>query len=250
MAEENSIVEIGPFDIPELPSRMARVFAPPGFGNQRFRPLLVMFDGQNVFDDEPSFAGGWHIHDLVSVLPPRAYFRPAIVGINHGGESRLDGLGPFPTPQGGGKTDRILDWTGDVLLPMLRDRFDLIPGPLGTVVGGSSMGGLASLYAHFRRPDLFGGALVMSPSLWFGRQQVFDFITSQPTPNPSRIYFDWGAREGRDMNDPAEAMAAHLRSRGYPEKQLMIRRDAKGRHSEADWRRRLPKALRFMFRRG
>ena len=114
---------------------------------------------------------------------------------------------------------------------------------------GCMMGGLAALYAHFKRPDLFGGALAMSPSLWFGRQELFAFVTSQPTPNPSRIYFDWGAREGQDMNDPAEAMAAHLRTRGYAEKQLMIRRDAKGQHRESDWRRRMPKALRFMFRR-
>lgn len=247
--DENRIVDIGPFEIPDLPSRGARVFAPEGFSKQRFKPLLVMFDGQNIFDDEPSFAGGWHVHELVSALPPRSYFRPAIVGINHGGESRLDGLGPFPTPQGGGKTDNLLTWAGETLLPMLKEHFDLMGGPLGTVVGGSSMGGLAALYAHFKRPDLFGGALAMSPSLWFGREQVFAFLTSQPTPSPSRIYLDWGAREGRDMNDPAEAMAENLKSRGYAEKQLMIRRDAKGRHSENDWRRRLPKALRFMFRR-
>lgn len=247
--DENRIVDIGPFEIPDLPSRMARVFAPAGFSKQRYRPLLVMFDGQNIFDDEPSFAGGWHVHELVSALPVRSYFRPAIVGINHGEETRLDGLGPFATPQGGGKTDNLLTWAGEILLPMLKEHLDLIGGPLGTVVGGSSMGGLAALYAHFKRPDLFGGALAMSPSLWFGREEVFSFVTSQPTPNPSRIYFDWGAREGRDMIDPAEAMAAHLKSRGYAEKQLMIRRDAKGRHSEADWRRRLPKALRFMFRR-
>ncbi|MEO7111469.1 MAG: alpha/beta hydrolase-fold protein [Polyangiaceae bacterium] len=245
--EENQIVELGPFDIPELPSRPVRLFLPTGFKKQKFRVLMVMFDGQNIFDDEHSFSGGWHMQDLISRLSPRAHFRPAIVGIHHGGESRLDELAPFRTEQGGGKLDLMLDWTGNLLLPMLREELDIVEGPLGAIIVGSSMGGLASLYAHFTRPTLFGGALVMSPSLWFGKDRVFESITSCPTPNPSRIYFDWGTREGREMSQPAHDMAAHLEARGYSEEQLMIRRDLKGKHTEADWQRRMPRALRFMF---
>jgi len=246
--EENQILELGPFDIADLPSRPARLFLPAGFSKQKFRSLLVMFDGQNIFDDAPSFSGGWHMHELVSALSPRAYFRPAIVGIHHGGESRLDELAPFRTEQGGGKLDAMLTWTGETLLPMLRGQLDLVSGPLGAVIGGSSMGGLASIHAHFSRPDLFGGALIMSPSLWFGKDQVLEYLFARPTPNPSRIYFDWGTREGKGMSEPARIMAEHLESREYDDEQLMIRRDLKGKHAEADWRRRMPRALRFMFR--
>jgi enterochelin esterase-like enzyme len=247
--EEGKVTEIGPFDIPDLPSRVARVFLPPGFTRQRFRPLLVMFDGQNIFDDETAFAGGWHMDELVSALSPRAHFRPAIVGLHHGGDSRLDELAPFRTTRGGGKLDGLLSWMGTTLLPMLRAELALIDGPLGAVIGGSSMGGLASFYAHFARPDLFGGTLTMSPSLWFGKDQVTKFILSRGKPDPSRIYFDWGSREGREMSLPANAMAEHLETLGYDEEQLMIRRDLKGKHNEIDWRRRMPRALRFMFRR-
>jgi enterochelin esterase-like enzyme len=246
--EENQITEIGPFEIAGLPPRVARVFLPTGFNRQRFRSLVVMFDGQNIFDDGPSFSGGWHMDEIVSALSPRAHFRPAIVGIHHGGESRLDELAPFRTERGGGNLDVMLTWMGAVLLPMLRAELALIDGPFGVTIGGSSMGGLASLYAHFAQPDLFGGTFTMSPSLWFGKDQVTEFITSQPTPSPSRIYFDWGAREGRMINGPAQAMAEHLESRGYDDDQLMIRRDLKGKHTEADWKRRMPRALRFMFR--
>ena len=244
---DDRIIEVGPFEVPDLPSRMARVFVPEGFAEQEFKPLLVMFDGQNVFDDEPSFSGGWHVHDAVAAMNGETHFRPAVVGINHGNEARLDGLGPFHTRQGGGKADNLLGWAGDTHLPMLRDHFHLTGGPIGTVVGGSSMGGLASIYAHFARPDLFGGAIVMSPSLWFGKKKVFDFITHAETPNPSRVYFDWGAHEGKEMSEPAKAMAQHLRARGYSDEQLRIVEDPEGKHSEADWLRRIPHALDFMF---
>jgi hypothetical protein len=44
------------------------------------------------------------------------------------------------------------------------------------------------------------------------------------------------------------AMAAHLAGRDYDDDRLMFRPDAKGAHNEASWRRRLPKALRFLYR--
>lgn len=44
------------------------------------------------------------------------------------------------------------------------------------------MGGLAALYAHFRRPDVLGAALCMSPSLRFAERRIFDFVAAQPVP--------------------------------------------------------------------
>jgi hypothetical protein len=47
----------------------------------------------------------------------------------------------------------------------------------------------------------------------------------------------------------AREMAEHLETRGWGTgEKLMWRPDAKGTHSERHWRRRLPKALRFLFR--
>jgi hypothetical protein len=46
----------------------------------------------------------------------------------------------------------------------------------------------------------------------------------------------------------AERMAQHLGERGYGAGALHFRSDRKGHHRELDWRRRAPKALRFLFR--
>jgi hypothetical protein len=43
-------------------------------------------------------------------------------------------------------------------------------------------------------------------------------------------------------------MTAHLAGRGYDDDRLMFRPDSRGAHNEASWRRRLPKALRFLYR--
>src|SRR5688572_16673587 len=48
---------------------------------------LVLFDGQNVFEDDGSFAGGWHAHLAVDrLVASRTADAPAIVGVPHGGE--------------------------------------------------------------------------------------------------------------------------------------------------------------------
>jgi predicted alpha/beta superfamily hydrolase len=224
--------------------RRVRVWLPRGFDRNKARPALYLFDGQNVFGDHGAHAGGWHANVSVDGLSPRTNYPPIVVGIDHGGTKRIEDLGRPDV------TDRLLDWMGHTLMPDVRSRFGATDGPIGAVVGGSSMGGLAALYAHFRRPDLFGGAIAMSPSFWFGGRFIFPFVAREPNPYVTRVYLDCGRREGGGrMATLVEEMGRHLSSRGWRGAQLMIRIDPRGAHAERAWRRRLPKALRFMFTR-
>jgi predicted alpha/beta superfamily hydrolase len=240
---------LGPFSVPGLAPRCVRVYLPRTYHPEGQHLALYMFDGQNVFDDAPSFSGGWHLHEAVEKLTGPSRPVPVVVGIDHGGEQRVLELSPFPFEGEAPKIDPFLDWMTGSLMPALNAELKLIPGPIGAVVGGSSMGGLAAFYAHLRHPEAFGGALVMSPSFWLAGNKILEWVNEQPLPEVSRIYLDCGAREGRGSLMPiVAAMAAHLASRGYEEDRLMWRPDSKGGHNEASWRRRLPKALRFLYR--
>jgi predicted alpha/beta superfamily hydrolase len=121
---------------------------------------------------------------------------------------------------------------------------------VNTAIGGSSLGGLAAFYAHFRRADLFGGAIAMSPSFWLGHARVLEWIDTQGTPWVSRVYVDCGAHEGRGggMLKLAEQVSKKLEARGYGKDTLRFRADKRGTHSERDWRRRAPGALLWMYR--
>ena len=76
---------------------------------------------------------------------------------------------------------------------------------VGFCLGGASLGGLAALYGHFRAPELFGGALAMSPSLWVADRAIFPFVEARPKPTYTRVYLDCGAREGRWRRRPVSA---------------------------------------------
>lgn len=244
------IHHLGPFEVPGFPPREVRVYLPGSFDPGKPHYALYLFDGQNVFDDGPSFSGGWHVHEAIEKVGAQGRRPvPIVIGIDHGGESRLAELSPFEVENVTGRIDEFLDWMTGALMPTLASELPLIPGPIGAVVGGSSMGGLASFYAHFRRPDVFGGALVMSPSFWIGDAEILRWVAEQPLPEVSRVYLDAGGREGRGTLLPLVAsVAAHLANRGYDSDRLMFRPDTRGGHNERAWRRRMPKALRFFYR--
>jgi enterochelin esterase-like enzyme len=240
---------LGPLAVPGHEPRLVRVYLPSTFTPDLPRFTLYMFDGQNIFDDGPSFAGGWFLHEAIEKLARTRRRAPVVVGVDHGGPRRIDELSPFEMEGSAGRLDVLLDWMVDSLGPRLAAELPLIGGPIGAVVGGSSMGGLAALYAHWRKPRSFGGALAMSPSLWVGDGELLRWIETRPVPELSRIYVDCGVREGRGTLLPqVEALASHLAARGYGADRLMVRADPRGAHSEASWRRRLPRALRHFYR--
>jgi predicted alpha/beta superfamily hydrolase len=240
---------LGPLAVPGHTPRLVRVYLPAAFTPEVPRFTLYMFDGQNVFDDAPSFSGGWHLHGAVERMAHRGRQAPVVVAIDHGGSARIDELSPFTMESSAGLLDGLLDWMTESLIPRLAAELPLVGGPVGAVVGGSSMGGLAALHAHFSKPESFGGALVMSPSFWVNGGAIQEWVSRQPTPPVSRIYLDCGVREGRGTVLPTVAtMAAHLATRGYDPDHLMFLPDPRGAHSEASWRRRLPRALRFFYR--
>jgi predicted alpha/beta superfamily hydrolase len=238
------IQQLGPFDVPLVAPRRVRVYVPPRERGGAPSPVLYMFDGQNVFDDEPSFAGGWHLHNAARALAKRHSRAPVIVGIDHGGAERIQELSPWTS----GKTDALVDWIGDTLGPFVQRDFHVAAEPRAVGIGGSSLGGLGAVYAHFRRPDRFGLVLAMSPSLFLGRGQIFEHVASKQKPWASRIYLDAGGLEaGGGILRATERLTGELRARGWDDGALRFVTAKRGTHSEKAWRRRAPGAIEWLF---
>lgn len=237
-AHPGHFLDLGQVRSAEGTSHALRAYVP-AVGGPGPRPLLVMLDGQNVFGDHGSYAGGWHAHDAVEKLTARTQRAPVVLGIANGGRHRNRELGAHVH---GFLDGVVLEAVGRVAaaVPLTRRR----------VIAGASLGGLAALVAWTSRPALFDGAIAMSPSLWFGHQHFLrEFQSGLVSPPPlGRLYLDAGARERGRMFADATLLAALLQRRGLGEDRLMWRPDQRGAHHERHWRRRLPKALRFMFR--
>ena len=76
-----------------------------------------------------------------------------------------------------------------------------------SLVGGllvSLLGGLISLYAYFRRPEVFGLAGVFSPALRWGKRGIYPFV-NRAEFSPGKIYVDVGTAE-----DDIAVLAIHI----------------------------------------
>jgi predicted alpha/beta superfamily hydrolase len=233
--------------------RACTIYLPPGYlyGGGQHHPVAYMFDGQNLFGDAGSFSGGWHLHSLLDARAAQGKPVPIVVGIHHGGPHRVEDLAPWGIGRGHhGRADALLDWVVGTLQRYVHEDLRVLSGPEHTLIGGSSLGGLAALYGWLRHPGVFGRVLAMSPSLWVHREGLRRLAQQGRWHPQSRVYVDAGGREmsGQAMRDGAR-LAAVLAGCGLSPaaRQLMWRPDQRGSHNERAWRRRLPKALRFLY---
>lgn len=224
------------------------VFLPPSYARDPGRrfPVLYLQDGQNLFEPHKSFAGAWGADQAMTTVA-RLGYEAILVGIANTGLQRLDEYSPWHDGRrGGGRADDYLDLVVDAVKARVDAEFRTLAAREHTFIGGSSMGGLLALYAFFRRPETFGGALVQSPALWFADARIFDYVATVPAP-PGRIWLDCGTHEGEHTLANARRLRDLLEARGYrPPHGLRWLEDPRGTHHESCWGRRLRKALPFL----
>jgi predicted alpha/beta superfamily hydrolase len=108
------------------------------------------------------------------------------------------------------------------------------------------MGGLISLYAFFRHPEVFGFAGVMSPSLWLTEKDIFAFVRDAPLSG-GKLYLDVGDLEGPRHVSQALRLRDLLDAKGYTiGEDLMWVEEEFGLHHESAWARRFRDALPFL----
>lgn len=125
-------------------------------------PVLYMFDGHNLFEDqEATYGKSWGLKDYLdhSGLPL------IVVGMecNHEGNSRLVEYSPytftdhqFGTIAGSGR--QMMRWVVEELKPLIDRELPTLTSRKDTWIAGSSMGGLMSLYTITAHNDTFSKA--------------------------------------------------------------------------------------------
>ena len=234
---------------PELDNRRdVLVYVPPSYhGGHRSYPVLYMQDGQNLFDPETSFAGEWGLGRVMAAAARRG-LEAIVVAVPNMGTERLEEYSPYreSAAGGGGRGAAYAAFLAGTLKPLVDRRFRTRRSREHTVIAGSSMGGLISLYALFRHPHTFGAAGVLSPSLWFAGGAIFSDI-DRAAFVPARIYLDIGALEGSEHVANARRMRDLLQAKGYRlGRDLRWLESRSGRHDERSWGRRFARALPWL----
>ena len=235
---------------PELGNeREVLVYLPPSYTTEPERryPVLYMHDGQNLFDRATSFGAEWEVDQTLEAASADG-LEAIVVGLPNMGEGRLDEYSPWPDPKHarGGRGDLYLDFIVNTVKPIIDADFRTHPERRSTGIAGSSMGGLISLYGFFRNPETFGFCGVMSPALWYGGRQIYDFVEKAPFV-PGRVYVDVGTQEGKQELTDVRQLKDLLTRKGYRRgTDLLYVVEMGGAHNEEAWARRLRRELHFL----
>ena len=244
--------------------RKVRVLLPEGYGDaankDRRYPVLYMLDGQNVFDACLSDVSHheWGADEAVRKLVAEKKIPPLIVvGVDHAGKDRAREYLPYKDFVGNPDMDepagkQFPDFMAKEVMPLVDGQYRTLPGPHNTGIGGSSYGGVATLYALLTKPGVFGYGLIESPVLWVGMgQPVRD--TNPLAAMPRKVFVAFGGKEASDpvvsekMIGLVRQVESNFHAAGYDETNFRVVIDPEAEHTEAAWEKRLPGALTFLF---
>jgi predicted alpha/beta superfamily hydrolase len=244
----------------QFPSRFLRnhrdliVYLPPGYHEQEQRrfPVLFLHDGQNLFDGATSFIPGmdWHVGQTADYCIQAGLVEPLIiVGIYNAGKQRLGEYTPTRMPKlGGGRANRYAKFLLEEVRPFLLSNYRVLGGAENTGIGGSSLGGLVSLYLGLRLPHVFGKIAALSPSVWWNQRVILRFADAAPVDPLPRIWLDIGTREGERIVEDVERFRDILLGKGWRRgRDLHYQRVEGAEHNEAAWAQRVAPFLQFLF---
>jgi predicted alpha/beta superfamily hydrolase len=237
--------------------RNVLVYTPPGYdenGDHRY-PVLYMHDGQNLMNPADAFGGVvWGVDRTAQELILAGEIEPLIiVGVYNAGEKRIDEYTPVRSDVGrmrgrGGKADQYGRMIIEELKPFIDREYRTKPEREFTGLGGSSLGGLASFYLGFKRPDVFSRLAVMSPSVWWANNQIIREVARNPERIPLRIWLDIGKREGTRIKHQVRALKEMLLANGWQQNlDFAYAEFPDARHEESAWAARFGDVLKFLY---
>lgn len=206
-------------------SRAVEVYLPPVVLENpyaRIHDVLVMHDGQNIFNASTSFGGvAWMAQDTLDQMIIGGSMRSIVVAAFDNTPNRTDEYtySRDPSVGDGGEGNLYLDFLEKEGRPWL------LQGPLSGITPssshhskdvkkkssnnddddvrwwmlGSSLGGLISCYAGWTRSSSYWGVGCMSSSFWWNSEDFAGKIMQDGKPTLStQFYIDTGSDEGSD----------------------------------------------------
>ena len=234
-------------DAPQLKtSKKIWVYLPKNYKvSKKKYPVIYMHDGQNLFDVKTAAYGEWNVDETLDSINTQVI----VIGIEHGGDKRIDELTPYKnTKYGGGKADDYLDFIVKTLKPKVDATYRTKTNNRNTAIFGSSLGGLVSFYAAIKYPEVFGKVGCFSPSFWFGRNEMNNLLSNTKEFH-TKVYFMCGDNEGDvDVISDMKKVEYWVNTKRCECKKLNKEVIVKGgQHNEKLWRESFKKAYLWLF---
>ncbi len=271
------------FESKFIATRTVEVWLPDNYNTDEKFSVIYMQDGQNLFDIEKSNnQQSWDVDQIANNLYNNNLTKNFIVvAIWNNGVMRIAEYFPqkpynhltseqkntistelkdtgYATTTFTPLSDNYLKFITTELKPFIDKKYSTHTNKENTVIAGSGLGGLISMYAICEYPKVFGAAICMSTH-WPGTFAVDDnpvpnaFVTylkkRLPSPKDHKFYFDAGDQDSDAMYQPLqEKVDIVLAKKGYSDKNWLTKYYPGDNHSESAWKKRFSVPLEFILR--
>lgn len=244
------------FNLPFNPAREERtihLYLPEEYFHTEERyPVLYMFDGQNLFyDQDATFGKSWGLRDYLD----NWHKKLIVVGMecSHTGNDRIKEYCPYKiwsrfTGRVEGTAQQTMDWVVNEVKSFIDGHYRTWAHREATAIGGSSMGGMISLYAVLQYNRWFSKAACVSPAIGFAMKNFRSEIEKSVIHPDTRIFFSWGTHEWKRSDAPMTRNILDLEKRlqGKGARTWLFHQQG-GRHCEADWEVQVPTWMEFLW---
>ncbi len=239
--------------------RMLHIYLPDDYyneGNEECYAVMYMWDGQNLFNDsDATFGKSWGMAHYLD-----SYWKKMIVvGMEcaHNSPQRCNEYCPYPVEISGvgqlhGDAEHTMRWVVEVVKPYIDGTYRTWRHREATAVGGSSMGGMMSLYAILKYNDVFSKAAVVSPSIRTAMKEFALEIDAASIHPDTRVFFSWGTEEHsspqweKTMHKNILQVESAIQTKQPSCRTYRLQQEG-GKHNEASWERQLPVLVPFLW---
>jgi hypothetical protein len=148
-------------------------------------------------------------------------------------------------PLSGGHGDRYLTYLTDVVKPYVDETFRTKSQPEYTALGGSSLGGLITMYAGLNYSE-FQHLLVLSPSVWWDGRVLLEMVEEYDGDNNHSVWLYIGTGEGDGMVRDTQSLKKLLKAKGWNPDKIFYAEKEDAAHTEQAWADQAESFLRWL----
>lgn len=233
-----------------LQKRRIWVYLPPNYekDSTKHYPVCYMHDGQNIF--EKGAYGSWSMHQMLNARALEGKEVGIVVAIDNTSK-RLAEYTPFANSQYDSIAlgDAYLEAIVNHIIPYVNTHYRTVADREHTMLCGSSLGGLISYYGGFKADSVFGRIGAISPSFWFCKTDLENYISTTICryPHTTKLYFICGDSESESTVDNMQAFYNATLAKGIPAEAMKYEVVTGGKHNEASWSKQIQRVYDFLF---
>jgi len=218
--------------------RTIHIYVPPSYAKDSMTryPVIYMLDGEQCFDELAAQGPEWQFDEVINQADSSGDQTAIVIAIEQD-DPRDPEYTPWPIeeyPNAHGA--QFSKWLSYELKPWVDEHYRTEKAPTSNIIGGISRSGMMAYYILMAHPEIWGNALIQSPSMWIDYDRLMAMELPRKDLAEKRFFISVGDQEG-EMVDLAEDLFKKFNSYGLGDDQLKLQYIKGEGHWHMTWRK-------------